>query len=152
MRTVSSVVIKTRIPPVTHEWETGLCEISQVKQCGGFCCLQHCCCQPCVVASAVRNSNLKDADLIGFGLIFGGRSALDEVATYFTRRKVVDKYGIDETELRSLLISCCCGPCSNLQVVNTLMVRERLKYACASTEKEAPPPKRSAPRTVRMTR
>lgn len=129
-------------------WETGLLECLAAKDAGLTCCVQHCCCQPCIVSSALRRGGLKDADLIGLSLLLGGNTVLDEFAGYFARRKVVRKYDIDESELRSCVVSCCCAPLSNLQLVNTLMVRERLTYGCAHVI--APPP--PAPRAARMAR
>lgn len=129
-------------------WETGLFECCQVKDAGPFCCVQHCCCQPCVVASAMKNAGLKDSDLVCIGLTLGGeRSALDEVAGYIARRKVVDKYKIDETEGRSCAYATCCMACSNVQIVNTLMTREDLVYECAATRRTTPLPPR--PRRMR---
>ena len=113
------------MPPLVHQWESGLFECTGLHDAGPNCVVQHCCCQPCVVASALHRGGLRDADLIGITLLLGGRGALDEVAGYFARRKVARKYGIDEDRLRSLVVSCCCAPLSNLQVVNTVMARER---------------------------
>ena len=134
-------------------WETGLLECCAVRDCGLNCCVQQCFCQPCVVSSALRKGGFKDGDLIGISLLLGGQGILDEIAGYFARRKVVRKYGIDEGEFRSFLISCCCAPLSNLQVVNTIMVRERLDYGCARVKSSQPPPLTARPpRNAQMRR
>lgn len=121
-------------------WATGLFECCAVQDAGFNCCVQHCCCQPCVVSSALTRGGFRDGDLIGVALVLGGRGVLDEGAGYFARRRVVTRYGIDESEFRSCVVSCCCAPLSNLQVVNTIMVRERLVYACARVTPSPPPP------------
>lgn len=126
-------------------WETGLFECASAHERGPNCFAQHCCCQPCVVSSALKRGGIKDGDLIGISLIVGGNSLLDEVAGYVARRRVAAKYGIEESELRSLAISCCCSPLSNFQVVNTVVVRERLTYGCAHVKEASPrPPARNA--------
>lgn len=125
-----------------------------MRDCGLNCCVQNCFCQPCIVSSALRKGGFKDGDFIGISLLLGGDTILDEVAGYFTRRKVAKKYGIEEGKFKSCLVSCCCLPLSNLQVVNTIMVRERLTYGCAHVKSPPPPPlsARPPPRVARMTR
>ena len=154
-------------------WETSLFECCATKECGANCAVQHCCCQPCIVSSSLRRGGLRDADLIGVSLILGGNSVLDEIAGYFARRSVIRKYDIEESELRSLLVSCCCAPLSNLQLVNTIVVREDLSYGCAHVRPSSttphtpsvsaqardalrppprPPPRNTPPSTNRMSR
>lgn len=137
-------------------WDTGLFECFAVRDCGLNCCVQHCCCQPCVVASALRRGGFRDGDLFGIALLLGGDTLLDEVAGYFARRRVVHSYGIDEGRCHSLVVSCCCAPLSNLQVVNAIMVRQKLEYGCAHVRPSPlppppppPPPPRRPPRMRR---
>lgn len=131
--------------PTPAIWVTGLFEPCRVKDAGSFCCVQHCCCQPCVVAAALREGGFRDADAIGLGLCLGGQGLLDEVAGYFARRKVVERYDIAEGRVASCVTSCCCAPLSNVQLVNQIAVREGLAYECASMRKVPVPPKRAPP-------
>lgn len=134
-------------------WATGLLECYAVRDSGLNCCLQQCCCQPCVVSSALHKGGFKDGDLVGIALFLGGdKGPLDEIAGYFARRKVAKKYGIDESEYKSFLISCCCLPLSNIQLVNTIMVKERLDYGCASVYAPTPPPPLTKPPPKSMRR
>lgn len=133
-------------------WDTGLFECFATKEFGPFCCVQHCCCQPCIVSSALKQAGLKNADLIGITLALGGESVLDEAAAFFARRKVIKKYNIEESEFSTALISCCCQPFSNVQLVNTLMVRENLSYGCAHVKGPPRPKVPVPPKVTRMSR
>jgi hypothetical protein len=101
------------------------------------------------VYSSLTEIGAKDSTLVGLALALGGRnSVLDEAASFFARRTIAKRYGIEETQFMSLLLSCCCLPCSNLQIVNTVVVRENMKYECAGLSKIPPPEKPFKKRVV----
>jgi hypothetical protein len=117
------------------------------KDAGVHCCVQVCCCGPCVYGSALQTAGFEDATLYAVLLCCGGRTAVDEVAGYSARRRLVARYGIREDPLTGLLLSCVCAPCARYQEVNTILVRERRTYGCARVVPDAttPPSSRMAP-------
>ena len=65
-------------------------------------------------------------------------------APWRARRRLVTRYGIDESETTSLLVACCCAPLARHQEMDTVMAREHLVYGCAAVVPVAavmlPPP------------
>ena len=120
-------------PP--SKWATTLFDCFGGPDTGFNCCVQQCCCQPCVWGDALRRAGVADSSFFTFLVICGGRSALDETASFFGRRRLLEKYGIEESSFESFFASCCCSCCARVQEVNTVMEREKnLKYGCASLE------------------
>ena len=127
---------------MTTTWSTSLFGCLSGEDVGGNCCVQNCCCQPCVWGDALRRAGVRDADTYTILALAGGRTAADEVGGFFARRRLAAKLGIDEGELTSAYVVCCCAPCARLQEINTVMARyPHLRYGCATLrERERPPP------------
>tara|TARA_Y100000739_G_C20443975_1_gene389156 strand:- start:46 stop:525 length:480 start_codon:yes stop_codon:yes gene_type:complete len=126
-------------------WPTPLFEFSSLRDVGLNCCIQHICCGPCIWGSALEYARVKNADNITIVAIVGSvidndaGGALSLGAFIKGRRRLVEKYEIDETVGKSSCIRCCCPVCAQIQEVNSVMVREDLKYGCATLERKSPP-------------
>ena len=128
----------------TNQWPLGVFDCLSSPNLGPTCCVAHCCCQPCVWSSALEAIDVKNSSILGLFLCCGGRGILDEFAGYVGRRKVLQKYKIEETDLTTGCISCLCGPCGRVQEVDTIVQREGLTYGVLSVRKP-PTPVRAAP-------
>jgi len=118
-------------------FDTGLFECFKVVDVGPSCFVANCCCFPCLASDALATVGSPSAGSVG-GVAFLGvalsnsgdnllqaaGSALTFLATLTLRREMVERYGIAERGLASALLACCCGPCSNAQVLNEAMRRE----------------------------
>lgn len=126
----------------TRGWETSLFGCLGGKDVGVACCVQNCFCQPCVWGDALRRSGVQHATLYFPPLLSSSRvgsTLLVDTAGYRTRRRLLRRYGIVEHDAYSLLVSCCCCGCARFQELNTMMVRERYAYGCASVSSPTPP-------------
>lgn len=126
------------VKSVNNEWSTGLCGCFNGKDVGLNCCVQNCCCQPCTWGDALRRAGVRDAGVYTLALVCGGNSPLDEFAGYLARRDIARRYKIEEPAGRALFYSFCCNPCARFQELNTILVNERLHYACAETRPDEP--------------
>ena len=81
--------------------------------------------------SAASDSPAVDAVSAGVGLAVAIQS----------RRRLVDKYKIDESIVKSAVIRAFCGGCAQVQEVNAVMIYEDLTYGCAELidDPRAPP-------------
>lgn len=122
------------------EWSTGLFGCARAQDPGLNCCVQNCCCQPCTWGDALRRAGVRDSGVYTLALVLGGRGCCDEFAGYVGRRRLAERYGIEESQAQACLTSACCAPCARWQELNTVLERERLRYACAATEPTQPPP------------
>lgn len=118
-------------------FDTGLFECFKVADCGPSCFVANCICFPCLASDALATVGSPSAGSVG-GVAFLGvalsnsgdnllqaaGTALTFLATLTLRREIVERYAIAERGLASGLIACCCGPCSNAQVLNEAMRRE----------------------------
>ena len=132
-----------------NNFDISLFQCYKARDPGLACVFNHVCCTPCLQLDALTIANVREAvAIVGGGLLGGalarsnnaGVAAVGTVsqalAALAMRREIVRKYEIDETASASFLLSCCCMPCSTVQVVNEVMVRERgnnggaYRYAC----------------------
>jgi len=51
----------------------------------------------------------------------------------------VEKYEINESIGESIFVRCCCPLCAQIQEVNSVMIKEDLKYGCATLKRKSPP-------------
>ncbi len=93
--------------------------------------------------SAASNSQAVDAISDGVGLAVAIRG----------RRRLVDKYKIDESVVKSAVIRAFCGGCAQVQEVNAVMVNEDMTYGCAELidDPRAPPKNQTMKRSSRTT-
>ena len=138
-------------PARTGAWSTPLLAVCSGKDAGFNCCVQLCCCGPCTYNSALKRAGVRDASALSLLLCCGGNSFVDEFAGYVARRRLLERYGIAEDDTYTLLVSCVCQPCARVQEVSTVLDREGLRYGCAETVPDPPPP-RAAPAQTRMRR
>lgn len=126
-------------------WQTSLFDCLNGKDVGPFCFTQVCFCGPCTWGSAITAAGVRNADFIATGAVVGAlfssqdSGTLVETGAYILgRRKLVRKYGIDETPFESCLIRVFCSPCAECQEINQVLVKEKYVYGCASVVPEAP--------------
>jgi Cys-rich protein (TIGR01571 family) len=129
-------------------WPSTLFDIFNVKDAGMNCCIQHTFCGLCVWGSALEKADVGAENVIITAVVSTIVAALsknrtvDAVADGIAlgafikaRRKLVDKYKIEEPVINSIFIRCCCAPCAQVQEVNAIMVNENLEYGCAKVRK-----------------
>ena len=121
---------------VPTQWSTGLFGCLYGRDAGFNCCVQNCLCGVCVWGDALAKAGVRDSAVYTVAVFLGGRSLLDEFAGLLARRRLAEKYGIQEDQTYACLVSCCCAPCARFQELNTVMEREHLKYGCARTVAE----------------
>ena len=117
-------------------WSVGLFDCFQSPNRSGTCCFAHCCCQPCVWSSALNEAGVENASVLGVFVCCGGRGVSDEFAGYLGRRALVKRYGIQEDDLTTVLVSCFLGPCGRVQEVDTIVERENLVYRPLSVKRK----------------
>ena len=126
-------------------WPTTLCSCSSLKEVGLNCCIQHTCCGLCIWGSALEYARVDNADnitiiaLIGSLVNNGVGGALSMGAFIKGRRRLVEKYEINESLGKSFCVRCCCPICAQIQEVNSVMINEDLKYECATLGRKSPP-------------
>ncbi|CAM9470056.1 unnamed protein product [Heterosigma akashiwo] len=54
------------------------------------------------------------------------------VTLVMARQHIAKKYNIQEDESNSILLACCCGPCSMCQIINEVEKRENGELCCCS--------------------
>ena len=139
-------------PHFTMPWSTSLFGCFQGEDLGLNCCVQNCCCQPCVWGDALRRAGVANADAYTVLAVAGGRSLFDEVGSYFARRRLADRFGVQEGEITTAFVVCCCAPFARLQEINTVMSRDpALRYGCATLREDKKKPA-SGPRAAKMVR
>lgn len=135
-------------------WSTGLFGFTKAKDRGCNCLVQNCCCQPCTWADALQHAGIRDSSLYALALVLGGRGCCDEFAGFTARRQLARHYDIEESQAQACIASMCCPFCARWQELNTVLERERLDYACASTKRDATAtfaPNTRRPRPVSVT-
>ena len=136
-------------------WPSGIFECLETKDAGCNCCVQHFFCGLCVWGSALEKAKIKNAEtLITTAVVATAVSvasdnkAVDAISNGVGlavairgRRRLVNKYKIDESIVQSAIIRAFCGPCAQVQEVNAVMVNEDLTYGCAELidDPRAPP-------------
>ena len=115
---------------MTTNWSHSICRCFTSKNAGLNCCVQHTCCQPCIWASSLSYAGFPEAYLAGFVVGFCNQTIADDITGYFMRRKLVDKYQIDESAISTFLLTCCCPCLSRVQEVDTIIELENLDYGC----------------------
>ena len=126
-------------------WPTPLCGCSTLKDVGLNCCIQQTCCGLCIWGSALEYARVENADnitiiaLIGSLINNDSGGALSMGAFIKGRRKIVEKYEINESIGQSIFVRCCCPVCAQIQEVNSVMIKENLTYGCASLKRTSPP-------------
>lgn len=134
-------------------WSTGLFECHKAEDIGVICCVNHICCAPCIWISALQAANVPQHGIYTGGLAIG--YTLAAVGSYshplvlepigagirvctFTmgRFALIEKYGITENVVCTVLSRVCCGICAQVQEINTIVKRESLKYRCLGFERD----------------
>ena len=127
-------------------WETELFDCFFTKDAGPLCCFNFCCCAPCVYSDALSKSNVPNAGFISVLTFLGeANNDLGTGAGFVGRRALLRKYNINESTIETCFVSCCCPICAAVQDVNTVMVKENLKYGCASLQNDT-----QAPQNIEM--
>ena len=60
--------------------------------------------------------------------------AMERCTYAWARRVAARNYGVAESGLESCVLAFCCTPCTHLQVVNQVLVREDVTWGCPTIE------------------
>ena len=110
-------------------WSQDIIGCCRSENAGINCCVQQTCCQVCVWGSALGYTEVSEAYCAAVSL--AACNEVGGVVGYFMRRKLVEKYEIEEDTFTSCLYSFCCPCLARVQEVDTVMQREGLRYSCA---------------------
>ncbi len=94
-------------------WESDICGCCSVKDCGCGCCCKLYCTGPCIWGAAIERAGLGSMPMCCIAV-----TCCSPCAIIKGRMDVAEKYGIKENLLMNVLMTCCCEPCSCIQVIN----------------------------------
>ena len=132
----------------------GRFDVSLLGCCSSEYCGPSACCastlfQPCLNFDMLNASGATNADGVLAGNLLGGAlsaasdgvlgaagGAVDLAADVSARRKIIDIYGIEEAPSVSVLISCCCNPCSAAQLGIEVCAREQMRFSVIGLQKD----------------
>ena len=119
------------------------------EYCGVEACCASTCFQPCLNFDMLNASGASNADGVLAGNLLGGAlsaasdgalgaagGAIDLAADVSARRKIVTIYGVEEAPSMSVLISCCCNPCSAAQLGIEVSNRENMRFSVIGLQKD----------------
>ena len=122
---------------MSSDWSVGL--FGCCHDCGM--CIDHICCEPCQISRQLNALNgERDTCDIPMCALNCLCAPVAWACIFNIRRKVVDKYHIDENMIASVLKCCCCPACNLCQTHTELTVRGTWPGGtCCGKQPSAPP-------------
>mmetsp|Transcript_24897 Transcript_24897/g.50537 ORF Transcript_24897/g.50537 Transcript_24897/m.50537 type:complete len:129 (+) Transcript_24897:54-440(+) len=121
---------------MSNNWETGICGCFDVKDCGPGCCIKLYCGGPCIWGAAMEKAGVGSCCACCLGI---GCTYTTLCVGCYGRKLIAEKYNIQEDACMQILLSLFCGCCSDIQVINQILIKENATWGCCGLDASGAP-------------